>query len=78
MPMYDSSERDGKYITIQTNPEDDALHIHTDGGISGENSEPTIIRRSKRRKKRIDTTVYLIQETSVAKNRRQKIIFNRR
>ena len=32
---YDVSERNGKYIPIQTNPEDDAIQIHTDGEKSG-------------------------------------------
>ena len=35
---YDASERNGKYIPKQTNPEDDAIQIHTDGEISGENT----------------------------------------
>ena len=26
---YDTSERNGKYIPTQTNPEDDAIQIHT-------------------------------------------------
>ena len=42
---YDTFERNGKYIPIQTNPEDDAIQIHTDGEISCQNTE-TIIRRS--------------------------------
>ena len=41
---YDTSERNGRYAPIQTIPEDDAIQIHTDGKISGENTE-TIIRR---------------------------------
>ena len=42
-----TSERDGRYIPIRTNPEEDALQLHTDGGISGEKIE-TNIRRSTR------------------------------
>ena len=33
---YDTSERSGKYLPIRTNPEEDALQIHTDGEIPGE------------------------------------------
>ena len=44
---YDTSESKSRYATIQTNPEDDATQIHTDGEISDENTE-TIIRRSNR------------------------------
>ena len=45
--VYDTSERDGRYIPIRTNPEEDALQLHTDGEISGEKIE-TNIRRSTR------------------------------
>ena len=45
--VYDSSERDGRYIPIRTNQEEDALQLHTDGEISGEKIE-TNIRRSTR------------------------------
>ena len=41
---YDTSQRNGKYAPIQTNPEDDAIQTHTDGEISGETTE-FIIRR---------------------------------
>ena len=44
---YNTSEPNGKYFPIQTNPEDDAIKIHTDGELSGNNTE-TIIRRSNR------------------------------
>ena len=44
---YDTSERNGKYVPIQTNKEDDAIQIHTDGEISSDNTE-TIIERSNR------------------------------
>ena len=41
--VYDTSERDGRYIPIRTNPEEeDALQLHTDGEISGENIETNI------------------------------------
>ena len=45
--LYDTSERDRRYAPIRTNPEEDALQLHTDGEISGENSK-TNIRRSTR------------------------------
>ena len=45
---YDTSERNGSYVPIQTNPEDDALQLHTDGEIPGENKSNNIIRRSNR------------------------------
>ena len=36
---YDTSERDGWYEPIRTNPEEDAIQIHTDGEITqGENN----------------------------------------
>ena len=44
---YDNCERNGKYIPIQTNPEDDAIQIHINGEISVENTE-TIIQCSNR------------------------------
>ena len=34
--VYDTSERDGRFAPIRTNPEEDALQIHTDCEISGE------------------------------------------
>ena len=34
-PAYETCKRDGRYIPIQTNPEDDALQIRTDGETSG-------------------------------------------
>ena len=45
---YDTSERNGQCVPIQTNPEDDALQLHTDGEIPGENKSNNIIRRSNR------------------------------
>ena len=41
-------ERNGSYVPIQTNPEDDALQLHADGEIPGENKSNNIIRRSNR------------------------------
>ena len=50
--VYDTSERDGGYAPIRTNPEEeDALQLHTDGEISGENIK-TKIRRSTRDSKK--------------------------
>ena len=45
---YDTSKRNGSYVPIRTNPEDDALQLHTDGEIPGENKNDNIIRRSNR------------------------------
>ena len=42
--IYGTSERDGRYAPIRTNPEKDALQIHNDGEISGESSETNIRR----------------------------------
>ena len=45
--VYDTSERDGRYEPIRTDPENDSLQLHTDGEMpQGENSK--IIRRSNR------------------------------
>ena len=64
---YDTSERDGRYALIRTNPEEDALQIHTDGEIPGENFETNIRRSNRNSKNRIDTVLYLILETSGAR-----------
>ena len=58
--VYDTSERDGRYIPIRTNPEEDALQLHTDGEISGENIETNIRRSTRDCKKpnRYGTTPY--------------------
>ena len=48
---YDTSERGEKYVPIRTNPEEDALQIHTDGEISGEKFENKM-RRSNRNSKK--------------------------
>ena len=45
---YDTSERNGSYVPIRTNPEDDALQLHTDGEIPGGNKSNNISRRSYR------------------------------
>ena len=45
---YDSSQRNGSFVPIRTNPEDDALQLHTDGEIPGENKSNNINRRSNR------------------------------
>ena len=38
--IYDTSERGGRYAPIQTDPENDAIQIHTDGEMpQGENTE---------------------------------------
>ena len=44
---YDTSEPNGRYISIQTNLEDEALQLYTDEEIPGENNK-NIIRRSDR------------------------------
>ena len=49
--VYDTSERGGRYEPIRTNPEEDALQLHTDSEISGENLK-TNIRRSSRDSKK--------------------------
>ena len=49
--VYDTSKRGGRYEPIPTNPEEDALQLHTDGEISGENLK-TNIRRSSRDSKK--------------------------
>ena len=45
---FDTSERNGSYVPIQTNPEEDAIQIHTEDEISGENLDHKI-RRSNRK-----------------------------
>ena len=49
--LYDTSERDGRYIPIQTNPEEDALQLHTDGEMSCENIETNIGRSTRNSEK---------------------------
>ena len=49
--VYDTSKRDGRYAPILSNPEEDAIQLHTYGEISGENSK-TNIRRSTRESKK--------------------------
>ena len=45
---YETSERNGSYAPIQTSPDEDAIQIHADGEISGENLDHKI-RRSNRK-----------------------------
>ena len=49
--IYDTSERDGLYAPIRTNPEEGALQLHTDGEISGENLKANIKRSARDSKK---------------------------
>ena len=42
--MYDTSERGRRYEPIRTNREEDAVQLHTDGEISGENLKTNIRR----------------------------------
>ena len=58
--MLPSNEADDE--PIGTNPEDDALQLHTDGEISGENLETNITRSSRDSKNRIDTEQYHVLE----------------
>ena len=46
--IYDTFERNGSYVPIQTNPEEDAIQIHTEDEISGELLDNKI-RRSNRK-----------------------------
>ena len=51
---YDTSEREGRYAPIRTDPENDAIQIHTDGEMpQGENTENNH-RRSNRNTKRLN------------------------
>ena len=61
---YDTSERNGSYAPIQTNPDDDATQIHTDGEISGENLDHKIKFgvQTEKQTNRLDTVVYHLQE----------------
>ena len=49
--VYDTSERDGRYVPIRTNPEEDTLQLDTDSEMPGKNSESQI-RRSNRNSKK--------------------------
>ena len=52
--IYDTSERDGRYAPIRTNPEkEDTLQLQTDGEISGEKIK-TKNRRSTRDSKKTE------------------------
>ena len=49
--VYDTSEKDGRYVPIRTNPEEeDTLQLHTDSEITGEKPK-TQIRRTNRESK---------------------------
>ena len=49
--VYDTSEKDGRYVPIRTNPEEeDTLQLHTDSEITGEKLK-TQIRRTNREQK---------------------------
>ena len=61
--VYDTSERDGRYVSIRKNPEKDALQLHTDSVTPGENLKTQIGRSNGDSKRPIDTTVYLTRET---------------
>ena len=58
--VYDPSERYGRYAPIRINPEEDALQLHTDGEISGENLKTNTRRSSRDRRKPVDTVAYHI------------------
>ena len=50
--VYDTSERDGKYEPIRTDPENDSLEIHTDGEtLQGKNSKLNIKRSNRNKNK---------------------------
>ena len=45
---YDTSEREGRYEPIRTNPEEDVIQIHTDGELpQGENNENKTLRSNR-------------------------------
>ena len=49
--VYDTSEKDGRYVPIRTNPEEeDTLQLHTDSEITGEKPK-TQIKRTNRESK---------------------------
>ena len=53
-------------MPIRTNPEEDALQLHTDSEIMGENLKTQIRRTNRESKKRRDTVAYPILEASGA------------
>ena len=55
--LYDTSQQDGRFAPIRTNPDEDALQLHTDGEISGENLK-TNLRRSPRDGKKTEQIRY--------------------
>ena len=45
---YDTSEREGRYKPIRTNPDEDVIQIHTDGEIpQGENTVNKTLRTNR-------------------------------
>ena len=50
--VYDTSEKDGRYVPIRTNAEEDALQLHTDSEITGDNLK-TQMRTNRESKKPI-------------------------
>ena len=62
---YDTSEKEGRYSPIRTDPENEAIQIHTDGEVPhGENTENNHRRSTERQINRIDTVAYVIKEIS--------------
>ena len=49
--VYDTSEKDGRDVPIRTNPEEDALQLHTDSEITGDILK-TQMRRTNRESKK--------------------------
>ena len=49
--VYDTSEKDGRYVPIRKNPEEDALQLHTDSKITGEKLKTQIGRTNRESKK---------------------------
>ena len=50
--VYDTSEKDGRYVPIRTNPEEeDTLQLHTDSEITGKKLK-TQTRRTNRESKK--------------------------
>ena len=61
--MYDTSEKDGRYAPIRTDPENDVIQIHTDGEMPQcENLKINIGGQTETPIDRIDTVPYLIKE----------------
>ena len=57
--IYDTSERDGRYAPTRKNPQEDALQLHTDEKISGENLKTNkTVKPRKQKPKRYGTIPY--------------------